>query len=244
MTQSLLSHNRLWTPARVTEIKDSSSRIRHIWLKPARHISYKPGQNIEVELPIDAPARVRKRTYAIANMPSPDGTLEICVPYIEGGQATEYLYKELVPGQELRIRGPLGRFTLPDKIDKDLVFIAIGTALAPARAMIHYIFAHNLPHKQIHLIFGSRSPDSILCASEFISLATKYSEFRYSFSYSQAPNSSGQPRYVHEIYMEEYAEPRPDILFYVSGSPRMIEETVENLQRLGYAREQIKYEMI
>ncbi|HHB78205.1 MAG TPA: FAD-dependent oxidoreductase [Saprospiraceae bacterium] len=245
MIQSIPFLNKQWTVAHVERIEDATEKIRHIWLRPNKRIKFKPGQNISLYLPISDNEPERKRTYSIANIPNEQGLLEICISYVEGGRASEFLFKEIGEGTELKIRGPHGDFTLPQKINKDLVFICMGSAVAPARSMIQAIFKDGMPDRKVHLIFGARSKEGLLCGEEFMALAMRYGHFKYSFTLSREPDklSSTKRKYVHDIYMSEYRQPRKDVLFYVSGRPSMIEETVENLQGLGYSSKQIKYDM-
>jgi ferredoxin-NADP reductase len=49
---------------------------------------------------------------------------------------------------------------------------------------------------------------------------------------------------VHPIYMERYAEPSPDIQFYLCGWSAMIDDAVANLiVKMGYDRSQVRYEL-
>ena len=43
---------------------------------------------------------------------------------------TEHLFERANEGDKIEIKGPLGKFTLPDEIDGDLLFICTGTGLA------------------------------------------------------------------------------------------------------------------
>lgn len=245
MIQAIPFLNKTWTIAHVEKIDDHIENVRHIWLRTNKKIKFKPGQNISLYLPISENKPERKRTYSIANSPNAEGLLEICIAYVEGGRASEFLFNEITVGTELKIRGPQGKFTLPRKINTDLVFICMGTAIAPARSMIQSIFKKGAPKRKIHLIFGARSKGGLLCGDEFMALAMKYGQFKYSFTFSREPDqtSSTRRKYVHDIYQAEYQTPRRDVLFYVSGRPSMIEETVENLMQLGYNSKQIKYDM-
>ena len=245
MIQSIPFLNKTWTVAHVEKIEDTSENVRHIWLRTPKVIKFKPGQNISLYLPISENEPERKRTYSLANRPNKEGLLEICISYVDGGKASDFLFNEITVGTELKIRGPHGKFTLPKKINKDIVFICMGTAVAPARSMIASIFEEELARKKVHLIFGARTKNGLLCADEFLKLATKYGEFKYSFTFSRETEETSKTKrkYVHDIYLDEYKEPRKDVLFYVSGRPSMIEETVENLTKLGYSSKQIKYDM-
>lgn len=245
MIQSLSFQNNTWTTAQVTKIDDSTSKTRHLWLRPEQPIKFRPGQNITLNLPISANESEKQRTYSIANTPASDGDLELCISYVTGGKASEFLFNKVKVGTKLQMSGPKGTFVLADEITTDLVFICMGSAVAPVRSMIKHIYEQNIPHKKIHLIFGARSSNKLLCGNEFIALAIKHGDFKYSFSLSReaGTTSSKKRKYVHDIYMQAYKKLHRNVTFYVSGRPSMIEETVENLVTLGYNRNQIKYDM-
>jgi len=245
MIQSIPFLTNTWTVAYVEKIQDTTEKVRRIWLRTKKIIKFKPGQSISLYLPISENEPERKRTYSLANTPNNDRLLEICISYVDGGKASDFLFNEITVGTELKIRGPRGKFTLPRKITKDIVFICMGTAVAPARSMILSIFKNNRPRKKVHLIFGARTKNGLLCVDEFLKLATKYGEFKYSFTFSKEieATSKAKRKYVHDIYLDEYKNPRKDVVFYISGRPSMVEETVDNLTKLGYSSKQIKYDM-
>ncbi len=245
MIQSIPFFKKDWISARIEKINDSTNGIRHIWLKPEKTFTYKPGQNLTLFIPFAKKEADQQRTYSIANAPQKDGILEICVSYVPGGKASSYLFSEIEVGTSVKIKGAFGKFTLPKRIKHDLIFICMGSALAPARSMIQHLFTPNLKRKKVHLIYGVRSREGLLCSDEFSGLAMQYQEFKYSFTFSKEYNASSQTqrKYVHEIYLEQYKKVRLDVLFYISGSLSMIEETVENLLDLGYKKNQIVYDM-
>ena len=72
-------------------------------------------------------------------------------------------------GDELEIKGPLGKFTLPEEINSDL-FICTGTGLAPFRSILQSIPIHNITHKNIYLIFGTRTKMIFCVKVKWISL--------------------------------------------------------------------------
>jgi sulfite reductase alpha subunit-like flavoprotein len=41
-------------------------------------------------------------------------------------------------------------------LQKDVYFICTGTGIAPFRSMLNYINQHQLEHRQIYLLFGTR----------------------------------------------------------------------------------------
>ncbi len=68
--------------------------------------------------------------------------------------------------------------------------------------------------------------------------------FRYDVALSRQENWSGSKGHVHQIYLDQYASPRPDLDFYLCGWSNMIDEAVANLLvQLKYERSQIHYEL-
>ena len=62
---------------------------------------------------------------------------------------TKILFENINIGDIFEIKGPIGRFTLPEKIDFDILFICTGTGLAPFRSMLHHISQNNISHHQL-----------------------------------------------------------------------------------------------
>jgi len=97
-------------------------------------------------------------------------------------------------------------FTLPTPIEKDLFFICTGTGIAPFRAMSHHILNHNIPHKEIFLIFGCRQFCDCLYQRELTELAEKIPAFHYIPTFSREKAETVGPLvrtgYVHAVYEE------------------------------------------
>ena len=197
-----------------------------------------------MDLPISDKRLKRWRSYSIANAPNGSNVLEFCIVQLEGGAATEYLFNDLSVGENIRFKGPDGTFVLPDPIEKDLVLICTGTGVAPYRSMLINLQKSKKPHKNIHLIFGTRYEDGILYRDEFEKMEKEIPCFKYSIALSRDENWKGTKGYVHQIYMEDYKEVRPDVDFYICGWSNMIDDAVANLiLKLGYDKSQVHYEL-
>jgi CDP-4-dehydro-6-deoxyglucose reductase len=154
------------------------------------------------------------------------------------------LFDAVQVGSTLRFKGPDGAFYLPETIDRDLVLICTGTGVAPFRSMLLDLQQSGKPHRNIHLIFGTRSESGILYRAELEALTQTMPGFRYDVALSQAPDWSGYQGYVHQIYLEQYRNTRPDVDFYICGWAQMIDEAVQNLLvELGYDRGQVHFEL-
>ena len=109
----------------------------------------------------------------------------------------------------------MGKFILPEIIDRDLVMISTGTGIAPFRSMLNYIYEKKIAHKKIHLIFGSKKKENLLYHDEFKAMAKKQESLEYHVALSRE-NFNGFQGYVHSIYRDLYRN-RQNAHFYLCG---------------------------
>ncbi len=248
-----------WYTGNIVRIEDASPTTKRFWLEveDMERFDFKAGQFITMDLPIGERRNQRWRSYSIANAP-PSGssvgvtlshadttnTIELCIVHLDDGLASGWLFNEAKIGTAIKFKGPDGTFTLPDSIENELVLICTGTGVAPFRSMIWEIFNNKIPHRGIHLIFGTRTADGILYQAEFEALAQKMPGLRYSVALSREEREGCHHGYVHDIYQKDYAKKCPDVTFYLCGWTKMVDEAVANLiVKMGYERGQVKYEL-
>lgn len=236
-----------WLNSKVIDIQKETPTTWRFWIEvlDIEQIDFKPGQFITMDLPIHEKRTKRWRSYSIANHPDGTNILELCIVYLEGGLASEYLFNEVKVGTEIKFKGPAGVFTLREELDKDLVLICTGTGFAPFRSMLWDIYHQNKSHQNIHLIFGTRHKENILYRSEMEELQQKLPNFSYDIALSREENVNGYYKgYVHQIYLEKYGNKRSDVEFYICGWRNMVDEAAENLKEiLGYNRSQVRVEL-
>ncbi|RMG87830.1 MAG: oxidoreductase [Bacteroidetes bacterium] len=241
-----------WYDSKVVRIEEVTPQTRRFWVEVESEepLNFKAGQFVTMDLPIHERRNKRWRSYSIANPPTGGRELEFCIVRLEGGAATRYFFEEVRVGTPIRFKGPSGTFTLPEKVETDLVFIGTGTGVAPFRSMLWDLAGQNKPHKNIHLIFGTRYREGILYQEEWAELSEKMPGFAYSVALSrekdlpELPGGAVRSGYVHQFYLDRYKDVRPDIDFYICGWSNMIDEAVENLLlKLGYDKKQIHYEL-
>jgi CDP-4-dehydro-6-deoxyglucose reductase len=174
--------------------------------------------------------------------------IELLIVLLEGGLGTTYLFNEVHEGSELTLRGPQGVFILPEPIDKDLYFICTGTGIAPFRSMIHYIQLHDIPHKDIYLLFGTRSQKDLVYMEEMRRMEKEVEGFRYIPTLSRE-KWDGCCGYVHAIYENLVHEKMngsahvPSAAFFLCGWKNMIDEAKKRIMELGYDRKAIHQEL-
>ena len=174
-------------------------------------------------------------------MPDGSNVIELLIVYLKTGLASEYIFNEIKEGTTVTLRGPQGIFVLPDNLDKDLFMICTGTGIAPFRSMLQYISHHNVPHQQIHLLFGTRTQQDLLYRDEMTALQETLPGFNYHTSLSRE-EWAGNKGYIHPIYEKLCAEKQPAI-FMLCGWRAMIDEAKERIEKMGYDRKAIHSEL-
>lgn len=239
-----------WRKGIISRIEEETYNTRrfYITVPELSSFDFAPGQFVTLDLPIHERPAKRLRSYSIASWPDGSNTFELLIVLLEGGAGTTYLFNEMKEGSELTLRGPQGVFTLPETMEKDLYFICTGTGIAPFRSMVHHIHRHNIPHPDIHLIFGTRTKKDLLYAEELKSLEARMDGFHFlpTLSREQWEGHSG---YVHAVYENLIAEKKagdttpPPAQFYLCGWKAMIDEAKKRIQELGYERKAIHQEL-
>ena len=132
-------------------------------------------------------------------------------------------------------------FELIIVLDNNILMICTGTGVAPFRSMIHHIKNQNIPHKDIHLVFGCRTKDTLLYFDELTKLQESIPGFHYVPTLSREL-WEGKSGYVHPIY-EAICEDRKITNFYLCGWKGMIDEAKKRIVEMGYDKKLIHSEI-
>ena len=235
-----------WQDAIVTKIvQETPTTKRFFFALTSGHVfDFIPGQFVTFDLPIHEQKNKRWRSYSIASAPSNNNEFELVIVLLEGGLGTTYLFNEINVGSNITLRGPVGVFTLPETLDKDLYLICTGTGIAPFRSMVHYIQQHKIAHKNIHLIFGCRQLTDQLYGSELKALESLENNFYYHpvFSREDTVPDGASKGYVHGVYEQLLADKNPS-QFYLCGWKNMIDEAKQRIMAAGYDKKDIHLEI-
>lgn len=207
-------------------------------LPEGKQMHFKPGQFVQVFIP--QPDKPRRTSYSIASPPQYTDFFELCVTHVEGGRSSTYLHS-LKKGDKVTAMGPLGKFTHPEPLPRDPVFIATGSGIAPFRSMLGDQLGRGTD-RTLYLLFGNRFDDDILYQKEFEALAKQKPNFKYFFTLSRPTDKwKGSKGYVQEKISEFVPKPQ-DKDFYICGLSKMINDVQDKLLSLDVPKEQIHYE--
>jgi NAD(P)H-flavin reductase/hemoglobin-like flavoprotein len=143
-----------WWDATIVGYERRAIDIGVLRVAPQRPFGYVPGQSVSVEFE----ERPRLwRMYSMANAPRPDGTFDLHVRIIDGGQVSPVLGRNPRLGARLKLGPPAGAFRLQAGSDRDIVMAAGGTGLAPVKAMLEQLADSTGARRSVHLVFGVRT---------------------------------------------------------------------------------------
>lgn len=193
-----------------------------------------------ISLTMEFNARFYTRAYSIASAPNGSPRFDLCLNRVQDGRFSHYLC-DLAAGATIEFDGPLGFFTLPRKLERDLVFIATGTGIAPIRAMLQQLFRIGTGH-QVYLIFGVRYPHTILYGEEFERLSAGHPNFHFIPTLSRPPADwTGASGHVQK-QIEACFPGRSNFEAYICGLKLMVDDVRQQLKAMGLDRRQIHYE--
>jgi CDP-4-dehydro-6-deoxyglucose reductase len=236
-----------WKTGRVVDIINETSNTKKFFIEidGVENFDFHPGQFVTLDLPIHEQKNKRWRSYSIASAPNGKNVIELVIVLLKGGAGTTYLFNEVKIGTEFPVRGPQGKFILPEELDKDLFLVCTGTGIAPFRSMIHYLNEQKVMHKNVHLVFGCRKLTDALYYKELTQLAKDEPNFFFHPVFSREENvpQGAYKGYVHQVYEKLLAEEKDPARFYLCGWKNMVDEAKERIVALGYEKKDIHLEL-
>jgi len=117
--------------------------------------TFLPGQFVMVEVPGYGEVPI-----SISSSTSNKGFIELCIR--KAGTVTNALHRAR-RGAKVGIRGPFGtHFPLKRMKGQSILLIAGGLGLAPLRAPIFHVTENRADFKNVHILYGCKSPDQQL----------------------------------------------------------------------------------
>ncbi len=173
--------------------------------------------------------------FAFASAPE-DEELEFLVK--RGGGAGGRIY-EMREGERVELVEVVGHgFPLREQKGKDLVFVAMGTGVAPLRSALRCAIKHADEFGQLVVLYGARTPDDFCYGDEVAEWEAGGVELRRVISRPDGHDWSGPTGYVQSL-LDHVLPDLPSPVALICGSREMIGQTRERLQQMGFAPDEI-----
>ena len=220
-----------WQPAEVTAIRVETANAKTFRLRPAAPLPHLPGQHYVVRL--TAPdGYTASRSYSLASPPDPSGEVEITVERLPDGEVSGYLHEGVEVGDELEVRGPIGRWFVWDG-SAPAVLVGGGSGVVPLMAMLRH--ARNLDRSDlVRLVVSIRTPSDLYYRGEIEGPETTIVHTRV------APPGSARP--AGHLALADLPTIDPAATVFVCGSNGFADATTTLLAAAGVAVDRIRVE--
>lgn len=213
----------------VSRIEKLTPTIRGIWIKLEQPVHFQAGQYVNLKIPgLDI-----SRPFSLANAPASGDEIELNVRIVPGGVGTAWLHEQLVPGMELELSGPYGRFFVRKSANAPMIFMAGGSGLSSPRSMIIDLLESGCSDP-IALVYGQRNLSELYYHDEFLDLARRFPNFQYVPALSHESSDSdwkGFRGFVHEAAKAHFENDFRGRKAYLCGPPLMIDACISTLMQ-------------
>lgn len=202
--------------------------------------NFEPGQYVELSIPDSQ----QTRAFSLSNLPDDSGLLDFLIRIIPKGFFSTYLEEWASPGQHLKLRGPLGQFTLSadPKAANDAgsqhgafpyAFVGGSTGLAPLISMLRELARQGHPG-ECHLFFGMQDSRTMYYEGELRKLASSMKQLTLHLALMDPPEGwsgfKGSAVTAFERYCAGLGD-KPEV--YMCGPAPMVEAVQGACERLG-----------
>ena len=198
-------------------------------MKGAHNLSFIPGQVAVLRV------RGEQAYFAFASAPE-DPELEFLVKRGYGAGGMIY---EMSEGDKVELVETVGHgFALAEHTGNDLVFVAMGTGVAPLRSALRHVIKHKNDYGQMVVLYGARTPDDFCYGDEVDEWEGAGVELRRVISRPDGHDWSGPTGYVQSL-LDHVLPDLSSPVALICGSREMIEQTRDRLHEMGFAPERI-----
>ena len=190
---ALLGRRVMWRVGTVVALHDETTTARTITFEVPDWPGHVAGQHVDVRLTA-SDGYTAVRSYSIASAPNSDGRVELTVERLPNGEVSPYLTQELVVGDRLELRGPVGGwFVWRTQQTEPIQLIAGGSGIVPLMAMIRSRASagNTAPFR---LLYSVREPGAVLYRDELQALSDRDHSVSLTYAYTRtAPKDWPRP---------------------------------------------------
>lgn len=223
-------------PATVAEVIRETGNIKTLRVvlddaEAMRSFVYEPGQVGQLSV-----FGAGESTFVINSPPSQKDYLQFSV--MQAGEVTSAIHR-LSPGDKVGVRAPLGNFfPYEDWKGKDVFFVGGGIGMAPIRTILLHLLERKADYGKISLLYGARTPLDMAFSYELEDWLRR-PDLDCTLCID-APFEGWEHKVglIPNVLLE--LNPDPDnCVAVLCGPPIMIKFTVQALEKLNFAPENI-----
>lgn len=237
---------------RVVEKHQETTDAYTFVLEPADGLPYPYESGQFATLIFKVNGKERRRAYSFSSAPGHDGLPAITVKRVANGEFSNYLIRNVHPGDELEALDALGQFTLKrvQPTDRQLFFVAGGSGITPVFSLLKTLL-HQEQAPFITLFYATRSTTNTIFKTTIDSWIARYPDrFQciYLFSYDRHPDRPHLHAHLNngllEALIAQYGLfPTEALNFFLCAPEALMRMAEITLRYLGLGETQIHKEV-
>lgn len=235
---------RDWQPAATTMFRDETPTVRSITFDVRAWTGHLAGQHVDIRLTAENGYQAQ-RSYSIASPAGDDTRIELTVERLSNGEVSPFLTQELVVGDSIELRGPIGGYFTwaPDHL-APLMLIAGGSGVVPLMSMLRtrYQAGNGVPAR---LLYSSRTVEDIIYRQELDRLVANHDGFSLIHTITRGAPAGwqGETRRVDSDMLAAHVfSAAAKSRIFVCGPTLFVETVADQLVALGHDESAIKTE--
>ena len=233
-----------WRTAKIVGLRDETATARTLTLAVDDWPGHVAGQHVDVRLTA-ADGYSAVRSYSIASAPSSDGRIELTVERLPNGEVSPYLTQQVIVGDQLEVRGPIGRWFVwdPEQVGP-IQLVAGGSGIVPLMAMIRSRAAAG-GKAPFRLLYSVREPGAVFYRDELRALSAGVGLLKADYACTRTvpkdwPRPPGRIDADLIAHMTSPVNLAPTC--YICGPTPFVESVASLLVGLGNDRDRIRIE--
>jgi ferredoxin-NADP reductase len=174
----------MWRVGTVVALRDETATARTITLEFPDWPGHVAGQHVDVRLTTpDGYSAVR--SYSIASAPNSEARVQITVERLPNGEVSPYLTQEVMVGDRLELRGPIGGwFVWRSQQTEPVQLVAGGSGIVPLMAMIRSRAAAGST-APFRFLYSVREPGAVFYRDELRTLSGGNGFVKVTYAYTR-----------------------------------------------------------
>lgn len=231
-----------WQPARVVDAVAATPSARLLKLQVPGWPGNDAGQHVDIRLTAEDGYQA-VRSYSIGSY-GPGDTIELAVDEIPEGEVSPYLVRDVLPGDELEVKGPLGGYFVwrPGGVEP-VQLIAGGSGIVPLMAMVRAARDAGAA-ASFRLLYSVRTAEDAIYRDELGRVATD-GGVGLTWRYTRAAPTGWQGRVGRvdgDVLRGATWDPDRQPIVYVCGPTGFVEHVADALVQLGHPSARIRTE--
>lgn len=231
-----------WRAARVEAVAEATPTARVLRVSVPGWPGNEPGQHVDIRLTAEDGYQA-ERSYSVGSY-GPGETIELAVDEVPEGEVSPYLVRDVLPGDELEVKGPLGGyFVWRPGGEGPVQLIAGGSGIVPLMAMARAARDAGAA-ASFRLLYSVRSATDAIYRDELSTMAHD-GGVAVDWAYTRrAPEGwdGAVGRLDDERIRAAVWPPEKTPSIFVCGPTGFVEHTANALVRLGHSPARIRTE--